>query len=157
MPNRISAQLSPADYAEIMAALDTVREKLPFLVGLSVSDRRTLAKLGDKSRAFVQRSAEFAQQNPDYLPRLFDLDEMRRDVELFEVLSSILMSLTQLQELVKDTSMLVGSEAYAAARVVYRSAKANGEGAGFDSLLEELGQRFNAKPTKAQLEANPKS
>ena len=37
---------------------------------------------------------------------------MRKDVQLFEALFPLLMALTQLQELVDDTCLAVGSEAY---------------------------------------------
>jgi hypothetical protein len=40
--------------------------------------------MGDKSRAFVSKALEVARQNPDFLPRSFDLDEMKRDVELLD-------------------------------------------------------------------------
>lgn len=150
--NLISAELSETDQAAILTAIATIREKLPFLVGLTPTDRRALAKLGDKSHAFVQKSVEFASHNPGYLPGVFDLDEMRRDVELFEALYPVLMSLTHLQELVQDTYRIAGSDAYAAARVVYKSAKAHGQGAGLDSLIDEMGRRFNQKARKSQTE-----
>jgi hypothetical protein len=113
-----------------MAAINTIREKLPFLVSLTASDRRAMVKMGDKTCAFVEKSMEFAIHHPDYLPRLFDLEEMRRDVELSTTLYPVLMSLIHLHELVQDTYIVVGQEAYAAARVVYKSAKVNGQGAG---------------------------
>lgn len=55
-----------------------------------------------------------ATQNQDFLSRSFDLDEMRQDVELFEAMYPLLLALTQLHELVDDTVVAVGSEAYAA-------------------------------------------
>jgi hypothetical protein len=149
-PNLVSAELSDADQADIMT---TIREKLPFLISLTVSERRAMAKLGDKTRAFVEKSMEFANHHPDYLPRLFDLEEMRRDVELFAALYPVLMSLIHLQELVQDTYTVVGQEAYAAARVVYKSAKTNGQGAGLDAAIAEMGRRFSYKSSKSQLEA----
>ena len=100
--NRISAKLSPADKEAVMQAIATIREKLPFLVDLTTEDRRTIVKMGDKSRAFVSKALEVATQNPNFLPRSFDLEEMRRDLEIYEDLYPVLLSLTQLQELVDD-------------------------------------------------------
>ena len=51
--NRISASLSQADRDAVMKAIATIREKLPFLVDLTTEERRSLPKMGDKSRAFV--------------------------------------------------------------------------------------------------------
>ncbi len=106
--------------------------------------------MGDKSRAFVSKALEVAAQNPEFLPRSFDLEEMRKDVQLFEALYPVLLSLTQLQELVDDTSLAVGSEAYAAALQVYNYAKASGQGAGLDAVVVEMGQRFARKPGKSK-------
>lgn len=152
--NRISASLSVADREAVMSAIATIREKLPFLIDLTTQERRSLPKLGDKSRAFVSKSLEVATQNPDFLPRSFDLDEMRQDVELFEALYPILLSLTQLQELVDDTVMEVGSEAYAAGLVVYNYAKASGKGAGLDSVVDDMGRRFARKSRSVQPQAS---
>ncbi len=145
MSDRVSADLPQSDVEAVMTAISAIRQKLPFLVDLTPEERRSLPKLGDKSQAFVGKTLEVATQTPDFLPRSFDLDEMRQDVTLFEVLYPLLLSLTQLQELVEDTLMVVGSEAYAAALVVYTNAKANGKGAGLDSALDAMGQRFARK------------
>ncbi|KAM3099919.1 hypothetical protein ACKFKF_13095 [Phormidesmis sp. 146-12] len=144
--NRISTTLTKADREAVMEAIATIKSKLPFLVGLTAEQRQGLPKMGDKSRAFVIKALELATQNPDFLPRAFDLDEMRRDVELFEAMYPIVVALSQLQTLVDDTTMAAGSEAYAAALQVYGYAKASGQGAGLEGVLGELGQRFHRKP-----------
>ena len=146
----ISATLAQTERDAVLQAISTIKEKLPFLVNLSSDDRKTLPKMGDKSRAFVSRALEVAAQNPEFLPQSFNLDEMRKHVQLFEALYPVLLSLTQLQELVNDTSLAVGSEAYAAALQVYNYAKASGQGAGLDAVVVEMGQRFTRKPGKSK-------
>ncbi|MBW4639313.1 MAG: hypothetical protein KME05_13950 [Gloeocapsa sp. UFS-A4-WI-NPMV-4B04] len=148
--NRISASLSQADRDGVMKAIATIREKLPFLVDLTTEERRSLPKMGDKSRAFVSKALEVATQNQEFLPRSFDLEEMRRDVEMFEALYPLLLSLNQLQELMDDTYVAVGSEAYAAALLVYNYAKASGKGAGLDAVVDEMGRRFARKSRSVQ-------
>ena len=49
---------------------------------LTPEQRKSLPKMGDKSQAFVNKALEVATQNPDFLPGSFDLEEMKRDVEL---------------------------------------------------------------------------
>ncbi|MEH2170323.1 MAG: hypothetical protein V7K41_27470 [Nostoc sp.] len=150
--NRISASLAPADKEAVMQAIATIREKLPFLVDLTTDERRTMLKMGDKSRAFVSKALEVATQNPNFLPRSFDLEEMRRDLALFESLYPVLLSLTQLQELVDDTCIASASEAYAAALAVYSYAKASGDVTGLDGVIDEMGRRFNRRSKKKQPE-----
>lgn len=152
--SKVSAKLSPTDKKAVMDAINTIKEKLPFLIDLTTEERKSLPKLGDKSRAFVSKALEIAAQNPDFLPRSFDVDEMRRDIELFEDLYPILLSLSQLQELIDDTSVAVGSEAYAAGLMVYNYAKASGKGAGLESMIDDLGRRFARKSKKVQPQAS---
>ncbi|MGA9996216.1 MAG: hypothetical protein WBP93_12430 [Pyrinomonadaceae bacterium] len=147
--NRISAALSQADQQAVLAAINTIKQKLPFLIDLTPEERRTLPKMGDKSRAFVTQALEVATQNPDILPRSFDVEEMRKDVELFLALSPLLAALSQLQEFVEDTYLAVGSEAYTAALLVYQYARAGGQGAALDGALDALSQRFARKSGKA--------
>jgi hypothetical protein len=146
----ISASLTQSDRDEVLLAVATIKSKLSFLIDLSAEERKTKAKMGDKSRAFVTRALEVATQNPDFLPRSFDLEEMRKDVQLFEAMYPIVVALTQLSELVDDTALAVGSEAYTAALQVYNYAKASGQGSGLDAVVSEMGQRFARKPRKAK-------
>ena len=140
--NRISASLSTTEQQDIMSAIATISQNLTFLVDLGPEERRAMTKLGDRNRAFTRKALEIATQNPDFLPRSFNVEEMRRDFELFEALQPMLLALTRLQELIDDTAVAAGNEAYAAALEVYRYAKANGTLAGLDNLVDAMGQRF---------------
>jgi hypothetical protein len=147
--NRIDATLSPADATAVMDAINTIRTKLPFLLDLTLEERRALPKMGDKSRAFVSQALEVAKQNPDILPRSFDIEEMQRDVDLFNALQPVSIAVSQLQELIEDTYLLVGSEAYIAALLVYQYSRAAGKGAALDNQLDALSQRFARKSRAA--------
>ena len=48
--NRISAALTQADRQAVLAAVNTIREKLPFIIVLTPEERRALPKTGDSSR-----------------------------------------------------------------------------------------------------------
>lgn len=146
----ISATLDAKDREAVMQAIATIKAKLPFLIDLNADQRKALPKMGDKSRAFVSKAMEVAAQNSDFLPRSFDLEEMRKDVQLFEAMYPIVVALTQLQELVDDTCLAAGSEAYAAALQVYHYAKASGQVGGLDAVVSEMGQRFARKPRKTK-------
>ena len=149
----ISASLTQTDREAVMKAVATIKDKLPFLIDLTADERKALPKMGDKSRAFVSKALEVATQNPDFLPRSFNLEEMRKDVQLFEAMYPIVMAMTQLQELLDDTYVTVGSEAYSAALQVYNYAKASGQGAGLEAVVDELGQRFARKSKKEKPQA----
>lgn len=143
--NRVSAQLGEAERQAVFAAVQTIRQKLPFLIDLTPEERRALPRFGDKSRGFVEQALQVAEQNPDILPRSFDVEEMRKDVELYSALSTVHAALAQLFELVDDTLTAAGAEAYAAALLVYQYTRAAGKGAALDAALEGLGQHFARK------------
>jgi hypothetical protein len=46
--NRISATLSAADRQAVLDAINTIRQKLPFLIDLSPEERRALPKKGGR-------------------------------------------------------------------------------------------------------------
>lgn len=140
--NRISDTLTDADQRYVLQTLTTLKQKLSFLVDLTPEERKGLVHLGDRNHAFTHKALEVASQNPDFLPRSFDIEELRRDLALYDALQPILMALTQLQELVDDTAVAAGGEAYNAALQIYRYAKANSSVAGLDHLVDDLSQRF---------------
>jgi hypothetical protein len=150
MTNRISTSLTAKERTEALALLTTLKEKLPFLVSLTTEQRKALPKMGDRNLPFVKKALEVATQNPDFLPRSFNVDEMRKDVELFEAMYPLVVAFAQMQELLSDTYTTVGSEAYSAALQVYNYAKASEKEAGLSSMVEELGQRFARKTKKPQ-------
>ena len=149
----ITASLSAEDVKEIKAAMATIQAKLPFLVTLSVEERRKLFKMGDKSLAFVNNSLTAAQSNRDILPASFNVEEFVRDYQLAVTLTEVLMGLQQLTEQVDDTLLAVGSEAMSSSLTVYDYVKtAAKKTPGLKTLAEQLGERFKAiksKPAKA--------
>jgi len=149
--NRVSAELSEADQQAVLAAIETIRQKLPFLIDLTPEQRRSLPKMGDKSRAFVSKALTIAQHNSNFLPRSFSVEEMERDVGLIESLQPIMVSLTRLFEQLEDTFTEVGSEAYSAALVVYQYGRTSSDGESLESLLDDMAQRFarKSRSTKA--------
>ncbi len=146
----ISASLSETDVQEIKAALETIEQKLPFLITLSTEERRKLFKMGSKSLTFVNNSLTAAQSNRDILPASFDLEEFVRDYQLTASLTEILFKLQQLTEQVDDTLMAVSSEAMSSSLTVYDYVKtAAKKTPGLKTVAEQLGDRFKAIRTKS--------
>lgn len=145
MENRITAELTKTDRDQVLDFINQSRALLPFLIDLTIEERKSLPKMGDKSRAFVSQALTIAEQDDSFLPRSFDVAEMRKDVELTEQLLPLITSLSKFLELLEDTYTLAGSDAYAAGLIVYNSAQRQGKGVALDNLLDTLGQRFARK------------
>lgn len=150
MPNQaIDATLTQEEIDTIVTALKTIRDQLPFLIGLSMQERRQITKMGRKGQTFAVRALDMAAQHNDVMPRHLNIAEARRDLALFEALNPILQAVNHLRELLEDTQMVAGSEAYAAARLAYKSAKVSGKNLGLDEIIDDLSQQFR-RTRKAQ-------
>jgi hypothetical protein len=143
----INATLSAADQEAILAAVGTIRQKLPFLVDLSREERQAILKLGDKTHGFARKAFEITAQNPGILPASVNVDGLRNSEHLYESLAAIKLAIDQLQKQVEDTTMQVGSDAYAIARSIYSRAKSGFAGASLKTAADELGKRFGRRRT----------
>jgi hypothetical protein len=94
----------------------------------------------------VAKAFEVANQHPDILPRAFNVEEMKKDIELLQMLQPILMAANQVQDLIEDTYMQVGSEALTAALGVYNYTKNSPAGSALEGVANDLGRRFSRKP-----------
>lgn len=142
MENRIDAVLATADRERVLQLVAQIRDLLPFLIDLTPEQRRTLFKMGESGRPFVEAGLTMVEQDDSYMPRSFDRTEMRKDSDLYAALLPVYTALASLFDAVDDTLMLVGSDLILAGLDVYRNAKDNGKGGNLDPLVPLLGRRF---------------
>lgn len=150
LANKVDATLSAQDVQEVIAALEIIRSKLEFAVGLSPKERRQLTKIGRKSQTFTEQALNMAERYPNLIPPELDLAAARRDMDLFIALHPVVQALSVLFHLAEDTQMVAGSEAFAVARMAYKSAKTMGTGMGLDDVLGDLSLRFQKSPSVRQ-------
>jgi hypothetical protein len=152
--NRISATLSAADKTAILDAIQTIQDKLPFLINLTKHERMTLPKMSDKTMAFDAKCASYMASNPALVPGFVDLAEVAKDRALALQLFDILNELRPLCEAVDDTAMIVNSEVWMADLSFYQNARQAAKRGvlGADSIYDDLAQRFPGRP---QAPANP--
>jgi len=146
VPNKVSAVLDENTVAGVMAAIADIKTKLPFLIDVSTEELKSLPRLGGKNLIFTTKALALVKQDSGFLPRDFSVEEMEKDVNLFNRLQEIRTEVAKLAEMVEDTYTEVGSEAYAAALVIYANAKRNGANTvGMDDSLDEMSKRFYKK------------
>lgn len=154
--NRVSATLSASDQETVLTALSTIEQKLPFLINLTTAERVQMAKLGDKTEAFVRKAVEVGARYSRLLSEPF-VAEMRKDADLWESLMPIQAAIDQLQKKIDDTVTQVGAEAYAAARTVYAVTKTPFAEAELKTAADDLGKRFGRRARAAADSAEPAS
>ena len=151
-PDRISFILSDTEKSEVDAAVATLKKTLlPHLISLSPADRKEIAKMGDKSRAFAQKSLEHCKRNPELVPAILDVTAFEIDMKGVETLDSFYEPLLQIVEMIDDSMMLSGSEAMNAARMHYASIQiaAKNRIAGASTINDDLATRYvRSSPVK---------
>ena len=140
--NLISFALSPADLEAITKAIETLEEKHAGLIELSVDERRSLTKMGDKSEAFCRQTLILLDKNRQIIPAELDLDEALDDMRALDMLRPLLARLRMLLHRGDDTEMALGSDMLAAALDGYAIAKVFDKGAGLDELRAAMSVRF---------------
>jgi hypothetical protein len=146
--NLAQTQFTSEQRTIVMNAIATIRENLPFLVDLTAEQRKALLKMGDGSRGFVSKAQELVQQNSDFLPRSMDVEQMLRNAELWEEMEGMLLAIDQLQELMDDTYVALGSQAYSDALTIYQYAKAIKTTGTLEQSVVEMGKRFAKQGSK---------
>lgn len=146
--NLISLQLTTADLSAIDAALKTLEDKFVGLIDLSIEQRSTVTKMGDKSEAFCRKAVEVLGNNPGVLAANYNLAEVKRDLAAFDALRPRLVRVEKLVEKMRDSQMALGSDLMTASLEGYAYLKVAGKGEALDTARAALSVRFNRGPRK---------
>ncbi|MDR0714310.1 MAG: hypothetical protein LBF89_08650 [Bacteroidales bacterium] len=143
---RIPETVAQQMLAKLNEAYDLIR---PYLHTLTTDERVKLLKMGDKSLALAEKTAEFAAVNPELAPKHFDLEELKTDLADVSILRSLHNRAQQIADEIDNTMMLAGHEAYTQSLSFYNSAKqAVHDGVpGAKTVFEELKERFLGRRT----------
>jgi len=142
--SNIDATLSEADVQAVKDHFAGIISKLPFLINLTVPERRRTTKTGPVSMSFVENALVTARDNKHILPSTFDTDVFARDVELFALLSEIQTVADSVASQIDDTRLAVGGEAMQAATQTYKYVKTAAKTTpGLRPAAEKLGERFD--------------
>lgn len=155
LQNQVSFTLEENVRKEALAAITTLENLLKDKLVLMDSDtRKQIPRMGDKSIGFVSKSLEYAQSNPDLVPRYLDVEEMKKDYEGVSSLREISGKVTKLSEMVEDTMALSGSEAYSAALAFYHAIKGAAKALvpGAEIIYDDLRARFPSGSSRGSQE-----
>ncbi len=153
--NKVSASLDQTTIDGILADIDTLEAKLPFLISLTEKEKDEIPPIGPNIISFLNESVGAAKQNPGMMPGDFDLNELIKDVNLITQMGPIVSRYSALYEKLMDTYKEVLAESYAGGLAVYAMAKFRGKNlGGMDATLDNLGKRFAKKTGKTTPPAN---
>jgi hypothetical protein len=147
-----AVDLTSLDNDAIRTALRTLNQALlPNLVTLTPETRKNLAKIGDRSLPFVNKTADYVKTKPEFMPPFVSAEDMQKALASMELLTEYNRIVDQLNQQLGDTLILAGNQAYTAALAYYNSVKMavklNQPGAAL--IYDDLSQRFPQRTSKA--------
>ncbi len=143
--NRIYLSVDTTDLQEINNAIAILIEKLPpYLDEITNLEKLRMAKMKDKSFAFVQKAYEYSLQNPYMIPTFVDPAEFKKEIETMELFRQLAIPLKKLNKGLDDTNFLMSSDAYNTALNMYQLVKtaAKNNVAGASVVYDDLKIRF---------------
>ena len=156
--NRISAEILQEDEDQLIQELDEKRKSLSFLIEVTSEERRAMPKASRRRWDFTETALFQAKAHPNYLPVYISLVEFEKDVNLRKSLLRIYEALNAFSKRVKDTIMVVDSEAYLAARVFYKTAQTAAKEGSEDAerIVKDMSYHFKkAQPEEISVEELP--
>jgi hypothetical protein len=141
--NKISAEFTDGAKAEALAKMLEVKNTMPFLINLTVEEKKRLRGIGNKNLFYVQKCLEGALAFPKELKVNFNVTEFEKDVALFNNLLGVQLACLSLFEMVDDTMKASGIDAMGSASEVYASLKSSAKSnANVKAIVNEIGERF---------------
>lgn len=142
-----------------LAAINGLKALLPPMPNLTALERRRMAKLGIKSRGFVDAAFEAAQKDPGVLPGSLSLVTVQEQDQLHRYLSLLETHIADFNAKLGDALLLTGNWNYLAALSIYAGFKTPLGKAKMPEQQAFLRQRFARSPKakEGQPEATAKA
>lgn len=143
--NQISITIPPEVVEQVKQLYSQANLILaPYLINLTNDQKAVLPKMGEKSIPFVTKAAEYLDIPATPAPPYIDPAELRIDLTAYEILRKIRQVVAPTLEMLDDTMLLCGSEAYVAVLAFYNylkgASKMNVPGA--KTIFDDLSTRF---------------
>ena len=148
MQNSIDTSITTANRDQMLALIAQISDLMPVKVDLSPEDRKSLVKMGESGRPFVETTLNIVEQDDTFMPRSFDKTGMRKDSDFYTMMLPVWIQVIKLAEMFDDVMMLTGSDLIMAGLEVYKNLKNNGEGENLDNLVPLVGRRFKPRRKK---------
>ena len=140
--------MTDTQITDLRKAFQVTFALLPFLIGLTIDERKTIPKIDNSNKTFTEDALTGAQSTyASILPTYVNVAEMALDLSLFKQLDEFVLLANDLSEQLRDTQMLAGSEAYISGLTIYRlsEAGANAGIPGADTFYKQLQERFKGQ------------
>lgn len=144
----IDAALTNAQKTALKGHFEAILAILNFGINLTPEERQALPSVSDNRLAFIIKViTNYAPNNANLQPGFLQLADAEKDLKLFTDLTLIDEFAGKVKEVISDTQLAVGSEAYDYSRAFYDMVKQARERnvPGTDNIYEDLSKTFEGQ------------
>lgn len=149
----VSLVLTEAQLGAVDQALAEIESQLSGLVALTMDQRKSLTKMGEKSETFCRQTLSLLDQNRQVVPPSIGLEDAMSDMLTLDQLRPRLQRLLRLGERAADTESALGNDVMVTSLQGYALLKVVGKNQALEGLRKTLGTRFS----RAARPAEPKA
>ena len=148
--NLVSASLSAEAKAEIVKDLAEIKKRLGFLTSLGKKEVKTLFKAGNGYAPLLDKAYQTVSDNPDIMPKVFSLEEFRKDYQLYKDLAPIASQIEQLSDSLQNTMIALASDTLMPTLEIYQAVMQNrNKVAGLGAVADDM-QVFSTRQRKKE-------
>ena len=126
-----------------------------YKIELEPEETAKLARINESGIAELEMAQTYTQQNPTAIPGSVNLVEFGKDIALARQIVQIKLRLIQLLDYFSTALIVVLSDAYKTARLIYNIAKAQGRTPQNEAFIDAFGARFARGPQQPPANPNP--
>lgn len=148
--NGTGAEITREAEEKVLQNIKDTIALLPCLVDLTNKERIRITKLGRRYVGFLEKSLLYATTNPRYLPGYLTAEEFEKTMARRDALCKIQAEILAFSQKLRDSILSTESDAYAMARVFYRSIQAAADAGteGAEEINRELSYRYMKQHSK---------
>jgi hypothetical protein len=127
-----------------------------FAIELHIDNKPSLGILGDRSIPFTEHTFMLATERPEILPKYVDMEEFKKDIDLYKKCKELLKLVEIVHERIMDTHIAAGADAFSSARKIYNNVKnlVKINAPGVSVIYDELKKRYKKSKSNEGAETN---
>jgi len=96
---------------------------LPQNIKLKPTERRSMFKLNDKKKEFVEKAVLYMRKNPATVPSYVDVNTCNNYVQLYKQYNELIHELDEVRTRMEDAKLLLGNEILKQTRAYFHNSK----------------------------------
>src|SRR5688572_20391968 len=127
MQTNVNPVLTEVQTTAVTTAIETINTNLVGMVNLSNDEKKHASKMGADTYNYCAKAMLLMTQNPDLVPQWVNQSDIQSNMDTFNGLRNMQLSLNSLSKKIEDTMMQMGIQIKNGADDFYDNAKAASE------------------------------